>query len=164
MLAATCSIRRRRTIWTRWLAASSTDAAHRGRAALDAGLVDGANVCAEASKRAPKAPFDQLDVRAATDLCAPAVEAAVALARRVEPRLAAEGLGKLYDEVELPLSRVLARMERAGVLVDPARLATIGKRVEHELRRARGEGEGGRRAATSRSARAISSRRSSSTS
>ena len=85
------------------------------------------------SKRAPKVPFDQLDVETATELAAPAAEACVSIAQRLEPRLAGEGLGALYHDVELPLARVLAKMELFGVLVDPERLATIGKRVEQEM-------------------------------
>ncbi|HEY1960032.1 MAG TPA: DNA polymerase I [Polyangiaceae bacterium] len=85
------------------------------------------------SKRAPKVPFDQLDVESAIAIAAPAVEANVTIARRLEPRLEAEGLAKLYRDVELPLARVLAKMEMTGVLVDPDRLGTIGKRVEQEL-------------------------------
>jgi DNA polymerase-1 len=105
------------------------------RRELDVTLpVEGGAPASTKSKRAPKVPFDQLDVDTATELAAPAVEACVSIARRLEPRLAAEGLEKLYDEVELPLARVLARMELCGVLVDPERLATIGQRVEQELR------------------------------
>jgi DNA polymerase-1 len=85
------------------------------------------------SKRAPKVPFDQLDVQTATDLSAPGVEANVSIAHRLEPRLESEGLGKLYRDVELPLARVLAQMELTGVLVDVPTLATIGKRVEQEM-------------------------------
>jgi DNA polymerase-1 len=85
------------------------------------------------SKRAPKVPFDQLDVATATELAAPAAEACASLAKRLEPRLDSEGLAKLYRDVELPLARVLAQMELRGVLVDPDRLATIGKRVEQEM-------------------------------
>ena len=46
---------------------------------------------------------------------------AVALARLIEPlsgALEARGLSKLYDEIERPLVRVLARMEVAGIAVD----------------------------------------------
>src|SRR5438067_13855884 len=53
----------------------------------------------KSSKRAPKTPFDQLDVPTATDLCAPGIEACVTIARRIEPRLETEGLAKLYNDV-----------------------------------------------------------------
>jgi len=79
-------------------------------------------------------PFDTLDVEAATALMAPRAEAIVSLAERFRPRLDSEGLGSLWRDVEAPLSRVLAQMELAGVLVDTAQLAVIGKRAEEELR------------------------------
>ncbi len=40
-------------------------------------------------------------------------------------KLDADGLSELFDEVELPLSRVLARMERSGVRIDEAKLAEL---------------------------------------
>ena len=58
-----------------------------------------------------------------------ASERAVAIGRLVEPlsaALAARGMSKLYDEVERPLVRVLARMELVGVRVDTAELARLG--------------------------------------
>lgn len=36
----------------------------------------------------------------------------------------------LYAEVEVPLAAILARMERVGVLIDPAELLVIGKEVD----------------------------------
>ncbi len=86
-----------------------------------------------ASKKALS--FESLDVEHATELAAPAPEACAALAARLAPRLDSEGLGPLYRDVEVPLSRVLAEMELAGVLVDTAQLGVIGARVGEELRR-----------------------------
>jgi DNA polymerase-1 len=43
------------------------------------------------------------------------------------------GLARLYEEVELPLTRVLAGMERTGVRVDEARLAALGREYEAQL-------------------------------
>ena len=37
------------------------------------------------------------------------------------------GLGRIYSEIELPLSNVLRDMERAGFLVDADALETLGK-------------------------------------
>ena len=51
----------------------------------------------------------------------------VAAAQR--PRLLELGLERLYRETELPLVRVLARMEAAGVKIDPYRLGEITARV-----------------------------------
>ncbi len=54
---------------------------------------------------------------------------AVALAHEVEH----SGLKKLYDEIDLPLVPVLARMEQAGVKIDTAALARMSSRLEHEI-------------------------------
>ena len=44
-------------------------------------------------------------------------------------------LDNLYEEIDLPLAPVLARMEAAGVRVDPKELETISARSEEELRK-----------------------------
>ncbi len=51
------------------------------------------------------------------------------LAPRQRERLRAEGLEPLWLEIELPLVRVLADMERAGVRIDVHRLGEIAHRV-----------------------------------
>jgi DNA polymerase-1 len=43
------------------------------------------------------------------------------------------GLLKLYEEVDLPLVSVLARMEQAGVKIDRAALGEMSSRLEHEV-------------------------------
>ncbi len=57
------------------------------------------------------------------------------LCDRLEPRLADEGLTDLYERVELPLARILARMELDGVLVDRERLRDLGGHIDTELAR-----------------------------
>ena len=51
------------------------------------------------------------------------------LAVRQRAAIDAAGLGALYDEVELPLTRVLAAMEEVGVRLDVHRLGEIADRV-----------------------------------
>ena len=51
------------------------------------------------------------------------------LAARQRAQMDATGLGRLYDEVELPLTRVLAAMEETGVRLDVHRLGEIAARV-----------------------------------
>ncbi len=53
------------------------------------------------------------------------------LADRVEQRQ----MGALYRDLELPLERVLSRMEQAGVRVDSERLASMGGEFETDLQR-----------------------------
>jgi DNA polymerase-1 len=43
------------------------------------------------------------------------------------------GLTKLYDEIDLPLVPVLARMEQAGVKIDTDALTQMSSRLEHEV-------------------------------
>jgi DNA polymerase-1 len=50
--------------------------------------------------------------------------------------LADIGLRPLYEDIERPLLRVLAEMERAGIRVDPARLAEFSRELELALERA----------------------------
>ena len=61
---------------------------------------------------------------------------ALAVARLAGPLtdlLEARGGLELYREVELPLVRVLARMEEAGILVDRAYLAELGEHLRDRL-------------------------------
>jgi DNA polymerase-1 len=88
---------------------------------------------ASTSKQRGAVEFDEIEVEKATEFAAAAVEACASLEARFRSRVEAEGLGRLMNEVELPLSRVLAEMERTGVLVDTKRLEVIGKRAEGEL-------------------------------
>jgi DNA polymerase-1 len=81
-------------------------------------------------------PTGQLDL--SWVVAEPAVlasERAVAIGRLVGPlssALAARGMSKLYEEVERPLVRVLARMELVGVRVDAAELARLGRVLRAE--------------------------------
>jgi DNA polymerase-1 len=61
--------------------------------------------------------------------------AALAVARLVAPisdALAAQGLSKLHDEIEVPLVRVLAKMEDVGVGVDAAELKHLNDTLAAE--------------------------------
>ncbi|MER3418575.1 MAG: DNA polymerase I [Chloroflexota bacterium] len=57
----------------------------------------------------------------------------------LEAALAAEGLERLFREVELPLIPILARMERVGVAVDLAALAALDEEFAAEIRRLEAE-------------------------
>jgi len=71
----------------------------------------------------------------------PAAEAAAAtravltwrVAEQQRPRLVELGLERLFREIELPLVRVLAQMEAAGVKMDPYRLGEITARVRDRV-------------------------------
>ena len=61
------------------------------------------------------------------------------LADALEEALRARELVELYERMERPLVRVLARMEEAGVRIDLAFLQELGKELNDECRRLEGE-------------------------
>ncbi|HWC38506.1 MAG TPA: DNA polymerase I [Acidimicrobiales bacterium] len=94
--------------------------------------------------RSPAAPpAGQLDLEGtASDPAEEAGRRAAAIARlapAVSAALTARGLSMLHDEVELPLVRVLARMEVAGVRVDVDYLTSVVRSLTDEVQRLDGE-------------------------
>ncbi|HET6930121.1 MAG TPA: DNA polymerase I [Candidatus Acidoferrum sp.] len=57
------------------------------------------------------------------------------LAPLLRKEVEAQGLDSVYEKIDLPLSGVLAEMERTGILVDPAALAQMSHSMEKEVRR-----------------------------
>jgi DNA polymerase-1 len=68
---------------------------------------------------------------------APAQHADITLElwKQLAPAVEARGLGKLYAGIELPLARVLARMERAGVRIDSNELKRLSGMMERGIAR-----------------------------
>jgi DNA polymerase-1 len=81
-----------------------------------------------------KSPED-LGVEAMAQWAAQQTEALLALRPKLRERLERDGLAKLYDDVEAPLTAVLSRMERAGVRIDEDHLAHLATEYEKELAR-----------------------------
>jgi DNA polymerase-1 len=80
--------------------------------------------------------IDEAEVAALPTAAARAAARAVLtwrLSRQQEPRLEHDELGRLFREIELPLVRVLALMEAAGVKMDPYRLGEITARVRDRI-------------------------------
>ncbi|MEO8592168.1 MAG: DNA polymerase I [Candidatus Solibacter sp.] len=61
------------------------------------------------------------------------------LYRHLSPAVDGRGLRQLYDDIELPLTRVLARMERTGIRIDPVELRRLSALMETEIARLTGE-------------------------
>ncbi len=94
--------------------------------------------------RSPAAPPEgQLDLEGtASDPAEETGHRAAAVARlapALSAALTARGLSMLHDEVELPLVRVLARMEVAGVRVDVDYLTSVVRSLTDEVQRLDGE-------------------------
>jgi len=74
------------------------------------------------------------------------VQAVARLSEALDHAMGARGLRRLYDDVERPLVRVLARMEEVGVRVDVDQLRSLneglvaeGQRLEQEIQELAGE-------------------------
>ena len=94
--------------------------------------------------RSPDAPPPgQLDLDGAgADVAEEAgrrVQAVARLASALDHALATRGLRRLYDDVERPLVRVLARMEKIGVRVDEEQLRALNEGLVAEARRLEAE-------------------------
>jgi DNA polymerase-1 len=57
------------------------------------------------------------------------------LYQQIAPSIDSRGFRKLYDEIELPLTGVLARMERTGIRIDGAELKRLSGMMESEIAR-----------------------------
>jgi DNA polymerase-1 len=73
--------------------------------------------------------------KAAEDLrpAAERAEVVVRLQERLEPRIEEEGLEEVFREIELPLIRVLAEMEKTGIALDVDALGAISEELAVEL-------------------------------
>jgi DNA polymerase-1 len=60
-------------------------------------------------------------------------DAVLSLYQRLRPEVESLKLMDLYEQIDLPLVRVLARMEDCGVRVDPQQLRAMSARLESEI-------------------------------
>ncbi len=81
-----------------------------------------------------KRPLDELSVESAADFYQKRTTAILRAATEQRELLADTRLGSLLEDVEAPLSRILAEMEVGGVLIDTAVLEKIGHECEVRLR------------------------------
>jgi DNA polymerase I len=85
-------------------------------------------------KGASQIPFAQVDIERATTYSGEDSEMALQLHGVLAPRLAADaGLRFVYEQIEMPVSAVLARVERHGVLIDSAVLARQSQALGQRL-------------------------------
>ncbi|QBY53903.1 DNA polymerase I [Cupriavidus oxalaticus] len=85
-------------------------------------------------KGAGQIGFDQIDLARATEYAAEDADVTLRLHRKMFPQVeAAAGLRRVYEEIEMPVSVVLQKIERNGVLIDAERLAAqsaeLGQRM-----------------------------------
>ncbi|HSC01642.1 MAG TPA: DNA polymerase I, partial [Burkholderiaceae bacterium] len=85
-------------------------------------------------KGANQIPFSQVDIERATRYSGEDSEMALHVHQTLYPRLQREpGLLHVYERIEMPVSAVLARMERRGVLIDAALLAQQSRELAERM-------------------------------
>ena len=78
--------------------------------------------------------FDQIEISTAAEYAAEDADVTMKLHQVLWSQLAQDpALVKLFDEIELPLVSVLSRIERNGVLIDPAKLKQQSDEIERRL-------------------------------
>ncbi|MBH22905.1 MAG: DNA polymerase I [Myxococcales bacterium] len=80
-----------------------------------------------------KRTFDEVEVERATEYAAEDADVTRLLHAAYTPKLKEAGLTGLMNELEMPLWRILARMEMTGVLVDTALLSELSAQYAVEL-------------------------------
>jgi DNA polymerase-1 len=88
-----------------------------------------------AGRGARAKPAAEIDVAALAGWAGRQVCAIHALAPRLRQRLESDGLLPLFRDVEMPLTRVLSRMERAGFRIDEKKLEELARHYRQELER-----------------------------
>jgi DNA polymerase I len=87
-----------------------------------------------AGKGKKQITFDQVPVATAAAYAGEDAEVTLALHEHLWPRLIElEGPRRVYEELEIPLIPVLARMERTGVALDVDQLATQSRELEQRM-------------------------------
>ena len=79
--------------------------------------------------------YHQVPLEAATQYCAAAAARALELAELMTQRIAEVELTHLFRDIEMPLARVLAKMERVGIAVDSGYLGTLAAQMNEEIAR-----------------------------
>ena len=80
-----------------------------------------------------KVPFAEASVERARDLLCENAELALLLEGRIAPEMGREGLAGLDATLEIPLLRVLTRMEMAGIAIDEDFFRAMRSRLKREL-------------------------------
>ena len=77
--------------------------------------------------------FSEVEQEKARDYAGQGVDAALRLAELFAADLAAQGLARLFDGLEMLLVTVLCGMEQEGIRIDPAFFQAMSERLDHDL-------------------------------
>lgn len=94
-------------------------------------MTEYSDICGSGAKQIT---FDKAPVDKAADYSAEDADMTFRLTGAMRPLIGKEGLEKLLEEVEIPLIKVLARMEMTGVLVDSAALSALSVEIGDDMK------------------------------
>lgn len=86
-----------------------------------------------AGKGKNQVTFDQVDIAKALDYAAEDADITLRLHKLLKPRLVREKMVSVYENIERPLISVIARMELAGIKVDPVILRDMSEDFAKKL-------------------------------
>ena len=92
------------------------------------------SVCGTGAKQIT---FDKVPLDRATEYAAEDADITLRLWQRLKPRIASEGVTRVYEMVDRPLVATIGRMERRGIKVDRDYLAKLSGEFATEIARAR---------------------------
>jgi DNA polymerase-1 len=97
---------------------------------IDRSVIDYKDVAGTGAKALT---FDQVDLEKAKDYSCEDADVALQLSQHLFPRLTEGGFKDLFDQVEMPLLVILAKMEMNGVKIDIDLLNEFSKEMEIQL-------------------------------
>lgn len=86
-----------------------------------------------AGNGAKAVPFDQVEIKKASDLACTHADLIMTLAHPLLEKIKKEGLADLLERIELPLIEILAQMEMAGIRIDSIYLQNLAAEFAAEL-------------------------------
>ncbi|MEE8369346.1 MAG: DNA polymerase I, partial [Dehalococcoidia bacterium] len=86
-------------------------------------------------RKSAQLTMDQVDVEAAAQYACADADMTARLRDLFEPELEAKGMRRLFEEIEMPLVSILARMEMNGVAIDRGALREMSETLALEIRR-----------------------------
>jgi DNA polymerase-1 len=81
-----------------------------------------------------KASLEGVEVERAAPWAGAIAHAVLPIAEQLPARLEASGLARLYEDVELPVARLLAQVERVGIHIDVEYFRQLGAEITRKLR------------------------------
>jgi DNA polymerase-1 len=92
-------------------------------------------LCADPAACAPEVLAERYLDRKLGPAAEQHADLAFTLAERLAPEIDAQGFRKIYEDIDLPLASVLARMEHIGIRIEPNQLKVLSEQLESTIQR-----------------------------